>query len=131
MDMIPADISRKIYELAVHARSEDNKRKIIATIWHVLHFIQSSTVLYDKIPLFEGCPTHLILSLFNVDKIQQPIGLVTTRMIFYINDDEFEVTYNDYKDDAEVCMYVANKHGRYADVAADAFWACFPDGTVY
>jgi hypothetical protein len=134
MDMLPADISRDIYKMAIKAKDEDNRKQIHATIWCVLDFINTSRVLYNEVPLFEGSLKHLYVTAFNVDKIQQCNGLIETRMVFVIGDDEFEVTYNDYADyagDADVCMYVANKHGLYKDIAADAFWACFPNGTVY
>ena len=117
--------------MAIKVKDEDNRKQIHATIWCVLNFLQTSTVLYNEIPLFEGALKNLYITLFNVDKLRQSNGLITTRMIFFIGDDEFEVTYNDYEGDADVCMYTANKHGMYADVAADAFWACFPKGTVY
>ena len=131
MDSLPADISRNIYKMAIKAKDEDNRKQIHATIWRALNFIQTSTVLYNEIPLFEGALKNLYITLFTVDKLQQSNGLITTRMIFFIGDDEFEVTYNDYEGDADVCMYVVNKHGLYADVASDAFWACFTNGTVY
>lgn len=134
MDTLPTDISRDIYKMAIKAKDEYNRKQIHATIWCVLNFVNTSTVLYNEIPLFEGSLKNLYITEFNVDKIQQANGLITTRMIFFMGYDEFEVTYNDYNDyagDANVCMYVANKHGRYADVASDAFWAAFPNGTVY
>jgi hypothetical protein len=131
MDNLPADISRKIYTMACNKRNDFIKKEITATIWCVLHFIQTSTVLYNEIPLFEGASTHLHITFFNVDKLQQPNGLITTRLGFWIGDDEFETTYGDYEGDADVCMYIANKHGKYKDVAAEAFWLCFPNGTVY
>jgi hypothetical protein len=130
MDMLPADISRDIYKMAIKAKDEDNRKQIHATIWCVLDFINTSRVLYNEVPLFEGSLKHLYVTAFNVDKIQQANGLITTRMIFFIGDDEFEVTYNDYEGDADVCMYIVNKHGVYADVASDAFWAAFPTGIV-
>lgn len=132
MDMLPADISRNIYKMAIKAKDEDNRKQIHATIWCVLDFINTSRVLYNEVPLFEGSLKHLYVTVFNVDKIQQCNGLVTTRMVFFIGDDEFETTHNDYAGDVDdVCMYVVNKHGLYADVASEAFWAAFPNGTVY
>lgn len=131
MDALSTDISRNIYKMAIKAKDEDNRKQIHATIWCVLNFVNTSTVLYNEIPLFEGSLKNLIITAFNVDKIQQANGLIITRMIFFVGDDEFEVTYNDYELDADVCMYVANKHGLYKDVASDAFWAAFPNGTVY
>lgn len=131
MDTLPTDISRNIYKMAIKAKDEDNRKQIHATIWCVLNFVNTSTVLYNEIPLFEGSLKNLYITAFNVDKIQQANGLITTRMIFFVGDDEFEVTYHDYAGDADVYMYVANKHGLYADVASDAFWAAFPNGTVY
>lgn len=131
MDNLPADISRKIYNIACNKRDQMIKKEITSTIWHVLHFIQTSTVLYNEIPIFSGSSTHLHITFFNVDKLQQPNGLIITRLGFWIADDEFETTYSDYEGDADVCMYIANKHGKYADMASDAFWACFPNGTVY
>ena len=130
-DTLPADISRNIYKMAIKAKDEDNRKQIHATIWCVLNFLHTSTVLYNEIPLFEGALKHLYVTVFNVDKIQQSNGLITTRMVFVIGDDEFETTYNDYAGDVDVCMYVVNKHGLYEDVASDAFWACFPNGVVY
>ena len=131
VDTIPVDISRNIYKMAIKAKNEDNRKQIHATIWCVLNFIHTSTVLYNEIPLFEGSLKNLYITVFNVDKIQQHNGLIITRMIFFVGDDEFETTYGDYEGDADVCMYIVNKHGLYADVASDAFWACFPNGTVY
>jgi len=132
MDNLPTDISRKIYNMACSKRNDFIKKEITSTIWCVLHFIMTSAVLYNEIPLFLGSSTHLHITLFNVDKLQQPNGLITTRMCFWIADDEFEITYNDYFDGEEdVCMYTANKHGKYKDVAADAFFQCFPNGIVY
>lgn len=131
MDIIPTDISREIYEMAMKLKHEDTKKQITATIWHTLHFILTSTVLYNEVPLFEGSLKHLYVTIFSVDKIQQCNGLIMTRMEFYVGDDEFEVTYNDYGGDDDVCMYIVNKHGLYADVATDAFFQCFPKGKVY
>lgn len=131
MYALPIDISRNIYKMAIKAKNEDNRKQIHATIWCVLGFVNTSTVPYNKIPLFEGSLKNLYVTAFTVDKIQQANGLITTRMIFSVGDDEFETTYNDYEGDADVCMYIVNKHGVYADVASDAFWAVFPNGTVY
>lgn len=131
MDLFPTDISRKIYKMAIKAKDEDNRKEIHATIWRVLHFIHTSTVLYSEIPLFVGSLKKLYITIFNVDKILQAHGLITTRMRFFIEDDEFEVSHSDYGDDADVCMYTVNKHGLYADVAADAFFTCFPRGIVH
>jgi hypothetical protein len=131
MDTIPADISRNIYKMAIKAKNDHNEQQIKTTIWNVLHFILSSTVLQTEIPLFEGSLKQLYVTVFNVDKIMQPSGLVTTRMVFFVDYDEFEVTYNDYGDDADVCLHVVNKHGHYKDIVAEAFWECFYKGTVY
>lgn len=131
MNTLPTDISRDIYKKAIKARNDDIEQQICVTIWHVLHFIPTSTVLYNEIPLFTGSSKNLYITSFVVDKLQQGNGLVTTRMVFFVGDDEFETTYNDYEGDVDVCMYVVNKHGLYADVASDAFFKCFPNGTVY
>ena len=131
MDTIPTDISRNIYKMTMKAKNDHNEQQIKTTIWNVLHFILSSTVLQTEIPLFEGSLKRLYVTVFNVDKIMQPSGLTTTRMVFFVDYDEFEVTYNDYEGDADVCLYVVNKHGHYKDIVAEAFWECFPKGTVY
>ena len=131
MDILPADITRNIYRMAMKAKDEYNRKQIHATIWCALHFILTGTVLHNEVPLFDGALKNLYITVFNVDKLQQFNGLITTRMVFFIGDDEFEVTYGDYEGDADVCMHIVNKHGMYADVASDAFWACFPNGTVY
>lgn len=131
MNTLPTDISRDIYKKAVKARNDDIEQQIGVTIWHVLHFIPTSTVLYNEIPLFTGSAKNLYITSFVVDKLQQGNGLIATRMVFFIDNDEFEVTYDDYEGDADVCMYIVNKHGLYADVASDAFFKCFPNGMVY
>ena len=131
MDTIPTDISRNIYKMTMKAKNDHNEQQIKTTIWNVLHFILSSTVLQTEIPLFEGSLKRLYVTVFNVDKIMQPSGLTTTRMVFFVDYDEFEVTYNDYEGDADVCLYVVNKHGHYKDIVAEAFWESFPKGTVY
>jgi hypothetical protein len=131
MHILPTDISRNIYKMAIKAKNEANRLQICATIWSVIHFVYNSRVSYTEIPLFEGALKNLYITVFNVDKINQCNGLITTRMVFFIDDDEFEVTHDDYAGDADVCMYVINKHGRYADAASDAFFQCFPNGMVY
>ncbi len=131
MNTLPTDISRVIYKKAVKARNDDIEQQIGVTIWNVLHFIPASTVLYTEIPLFVGSAKNLYITSFVVDKLQQGNGLITTRMVFFIDDDEFETTYNDYEGDVDVCMYIVNKHGLYADVASDAFFKCFSTGIVY
>lgn len=131
MDTLPTDISRNIYRMAIKAKDEANRKEIHATIWHVLHFIHTGTVLYNEISLFEGALKNLYITMFNVDKLRQFNGLIITRMVFFIGDDEFEVTCNDYEGDVNVCMFMLNKDGLYADVVADAFFAAFPNGMVY
>ena len=126
-----ADVSRILYKMTCASRNDDIYKQIHANIWHVMHFILSSRVSYTETPLYEGSLKLVIIRSFVVDKIMQSAGVVTTRMCFSIDDDEFEVTYNDYEGDAEVCMFVSNKDGLYADVVSDAFWVCFPEGTVY
>jgi len=130
MFSLPTEISREIYKMACASRGDDIYKQIHANIWNVMHFI-FSRVSYTETPLYEGSLKLLIIRSFVVDKIMQSAGVVTTRMCFEIDDDEFEVTYDDYEGDAEVGMFVSNKDGLYADVVSDAFWACFPEGTVY
>jgi hypothetical protein len=131
MTTLPTDIARTIYKLACASRSGDIYTQIHSGIWDIMSFIPASRVSYTERPLYEGSLKRITIQSFVVDKIMQSAGVVTTRMCFGINDDEFEVTYNDYEGDAEVCMFVSNKDGLYADVVCDAFWAHFPNGTVY
>ena len=96
-----------------------------------MSFILASRVSYTERPLYEGSLKRITVRSFVVDKIMQGAGVVTTRMCFGIDDDEFEVTYNDYEGDVDVCMCVSNKDGVYEDIVSDAFWTWFPNGTVY
>lgn len=129
---LPGELSRKIYADAVKLRDEDIYRKIQATIAEVLDFVPSDTCRFTEKPLFEGSQKSIHVTKFQVDKLMESHGVITTTMTFFVYDEEFEVTMTQYHDgEVEYSLYVVYKRAQYEDIVSDTFHNIFFKGTVY
>jgi hypothetical protein len=129
---LPGEISRKIYADAVKLRNEDIYRKIQATIAEVLDFVPSDTCRFTEKPLFEGSQNYIHVTKFQVDKLMEYNGIITTTMTFFVDDEEFEITKNEYHDgEVDYSLYVVYKRAQYEDIVSDTFHNIFFKGTVY
>jgi hypothetical protein len=129
---LPSELSRQIYADAVKLRNEDIYRKIQATIAEVLDFVPSNMCRFTEKPLFEGSQKSIHVTKFQVDKLMESNGVITTTMTFFVDDEEFEITKNEYHDgEVDYSLYVVYKRAGYEDIVSDTFHNIFFNGIVY
>ena len=129
---LPSELSRQIYADAMKLRNEDIYRKIQATIAEVLDFVPSSRCRFTEKTLFEGSQKSIHVTKFQVDKLMESHGVITTTMTFFVYDEEFEMTMTEYQDgETEYSLYVVYKRAQYEDIVSDTFHNIFGEGTVY